>query len=370
MNLPELFTTAPAVYAVDREYQIFVPVSRECVMWVTVGEKNFYDDSNGILRSSSMTHQMHVPMALLDEAKEYTICWRIVNERKPYFSDLSDVFSFTLPFRPVTGPDVRIYQVADAHNRIEAPVKAGSFFGDQLDLLLLNGDVPEDSGNVENFRTIHEIAGKITGGSVPVVFSRGNHDTRGIYAEKLPEYTACNKGVSYYTFRLGPLWGIVLDCGEDKADSSNEYGWTICCEDFRRRETEFLKQVAADPEHEYAAPGVKYRIVTSHVPFPQNMPKPFDIEEELYTEWCNILKETVKPDVIISGHMHQLYVIHEGDERDNKGTPCPVIVASKPTKDRSEFTGGAITLSEDQILVQYTNQEKQVVGEEILPRKK
>ena len=262
---------------------------------------------------------------------------------KPYFSDLSDVFSFTLPFRPVTGPDVRIYQVADAHNRIEAPVKAGSFFGDQLDLLLLNGDVPEDSGNVENFRTIHEIAGKITGGSVPVVFSRGNHDTRGIYAEKLPEYTACNKGVSYYTFRLGPLWGIVLDCGEDKADSSNEYGWTICCEDFRRRETEFLKQVAADPEHEYAAPGVKYRIVTSHVPFPQNMPEPFNIEEELYTEWCNILKETVKPDVIISGHMHRLYVIHEGDERDNKGTPCPVIVASKPTKDRSEFTGGAIT---------------------------
>ncbi|MBR3708995.1 MAG: hypothetical protein IKM17_08300, partial [Lentisphaeria bacterium] len=136
------------------------------------------------------------------------------------------------------------------------------------------------------------------------------------------------------------------------------------------RETEFLKKVAADPEHEYAAPGVKYRIVTSHVPFPQNMPEPFDIEEELYTEWCNILKETVKPDVIISGHMHQLYVIHEGDERDNKGTPCPVIVASKPTKDRSEFTGGAFTLSEDQILVQYTNQEKQVVGEEILTRKK
>ena len=97
MNLPELFTTAPAVYAVDREYQIFVPVGRECVMWVTVGGKNFYDDSNGILRSSSMTHQMHVPMELLDEAKEYTICWRIVNERKPYFSDLSDVFPSPCP---------------------------------------------------------------------------------------------------------------------------------------------------------------------------------------------------------------------------------------------------------------------------------
>jgi len=151
MNLPELFTTAPAVYAVDREYQIFVPVNRESVMWVSVGGKNFYDDSNGVLRSHTSTHQMHVPMDLLDAAKEYTVCWRIVNERKPYFSDLSDVFSFTLPFRPVTGPDVRIYQVADAHNRVNGPVKAGSFFGDRLDLLLLNGDVPEDSGRCRKF---------------------------------------------------------------------------------------------------------------------------------------------------------------------------------------------------------------------------
>lgn len=368
MNLPDLFTTAPAVYAVDREYQIFVPVNRESVMWVSVGGKNFYDDSNGVLRSHSATHQMHVPMELLDAAKEYTLCWRIVNERKPYYSDLSDVFTFTLPFRPVTGPDVRIYQVADAHNRVSGPVRAGTFFGDDLDLLLLNGDVPEDSGRVENFRTIHEIAGKITGGSVPVVFSRGNHDTRGIYAEMLPEYTACCRGVSYYTFRLGPLWGIVLDCAEDKADSSIEYGWTNCCEDFRRRETEFLKMVASDPEHEYAAPGVKYRVVMSHVPFPEDMPAPFDIEKPLYTEWCRILRESVKPDVMICGHMHRLYVIHEGDAHDNKGTPCPVVVASKITGNPDDFIGGAVTLSEKRILVQFTDQDKKVVGEEILPR--
>ncbi len=369
MNLPDLFATAPAVYAVDREYQIFVPVKQECVMWVEIGTETFYDDSNGVLRSHSSTHQMHVPMEILDREKSYTLCWRIVNERKPYFSDLSDVQTAVFPFRPVTGPDIRIYQVADAHNRVSGPVAAGKFFGDQLDLLLLNGDVPEDSGRVENFNTIHEIAGKITNGSIPVVFSRGNHDTRGIFAESLPEYTACSHGNSFYTFRIGPLWGIVLDCGEDKTDDHLEYGHTVCCEAFRRRETKFLEKVANDPEHEYAEPGVKYKVVMSHVPFPQTLKPPFDIEQDLYAQWCSILREKIKPDLMICGHIHDLYIIHPGDNLDHKGTPCPCVVASKLTQGKPDhFIGGAITLSEKSILVQYTNQDGQIIGGETLPR--
>ena len=34
------------------------------------------------------------------------------------------------------------------------------------------------------------------------------------------------------TFRLGNLWGILLDCGEDKNDDRPEYGGTICCHAF------------------------------------------------------------------------------------------------------------------------------------------
>lgn len=367
MRLPGIFATAPAVYAVGSDYQIFVPVTDESLMWVKVGSETYYDHSNGVLRSHSSTHRMIVPMAVLDAEKEYTICFRTVNERKPYRSDVSDVECVTFPFRPVTGPEIRIYHIADAHNCVTAPVAAGSYFGNDLDLLVLNGDVPEDSGNIGNFKTIHEIAGQLTKGSIPAVFSRGNHDTRGIYAEALAEHTACNNGVSYYTFRLGPLWGIVMDCGEDKCDDHEEYGHTICCEAFRQQETAYLKQVIANAEKEYAADGIQYKVVISHVPFGSNLEAPFDIEIETYREWCRLLKEYVKPHLMMAGHIHNAYVVHPGDPKDHNGVPCPMAVLSKKKGgEPGYFAGGAVTLSPEQIEILVTDMEKNILSSEII----
>lgn len=55
-NIPDAFFTAPVVYAVGNSYQIMVPVSCETLMWVAVGDRCYYDDSNGILRSAVTTH--------------------------------------------------------------------------------------------------------------------------------------------------------------------------------------------------------------------------------------------------------------------------------------------------------------------------
>lgn len=121
-------------------------------------------------------------------------------------------------------------------------MSAGKAFG-AIDFLILNGDIIDHSGSVENFDEIYEIIEELTGGSIPVVFSRGNHDLRGVCAEKLAEYTPVDNGNSYYTFTLGSIWGILLDCGEDKIDAHPEYGNTVCCHAFREEETEYLKQV-------------------------------------------------------------------------------------------------------------------------------
>lgn len=60
-------------------------------------------------------------------------------------------------------------------------------------------------------------------------------------------------GDSYYTFRLGKIWGMALDCGEDKMDKDPEYGSTICCHAFRQQETAFIRQVIADARTAYEA---------------------------------------------------------------------------------------------------------------------
>lgn len=368
-EIPSLFASYPAVYAVGRGYRIILPVNEESVMWVRIGEREFYDDSNGILRSGSPTHIIEVPGELLDREKKYTILWRRVNERKPYFSDLGEPESREFDWKPIPPEKetINLFNLADAHNRVEGPVAAGKWFGDDLDLLVLNGDIPNHSGDIANFAAIHRIAGEITHGGLPVIFARGNHDTRGIFAEKLSEHTPTDCGRSYFTVRCGPVWAVVLDCAEDKPDGNAEYGHTICCHDFRVRETEFLKRVAESPDSEYAAPGVRYRLVVAHNPFNETLNPPFDIEQDIYSEWCSILKEKVGPDLMLCGHIHRCYVTMPGTGRDAKGAPCPVVVSSRIDKnDKGYFEGGAVTLSPGAADVKFVNSSREIVGEETI----
>ena len=350
----EIMRTLPVVYAVGNEYQIFVPVTCPVVMWVRIGNEEYYDHSNGILRSDLTTHRICVPMALLDEVGEYTVCYRVVNERKPYFSDLSEIYEYTSPFRAVQNDrPVHIYHLSDAHNRVETPVLAGRYFGEELDLLVLNGDIPNHSGDVCYFSAIHEIASEITKGQLPVVFSRGNHDTRGFAAEKLEEHTPTQNGRSYYTFRLGPVWGIVLDCGEDKTDDHPEYGHTVCFEYFRKEQTKFIHSVIARAKEEYEAEGVKYRLAVCHIPFSFTPPAPFNIEIDTYTEWGRLLRESIGAQLMLAGHHHKCYLSEIGSGYDHKGQPCPVVVASR--FEENLFVGGAITLDGDTCHVAFTD---------------
>lgn len=367
---PEIFAALPTVYAVADKYIIIVPVNEPCLMWVGIGENEYYDDSNGILRSGRLTHKMTVPMAELDAARSYTVRWRKMIERKPYRSEVGEIEEYTSAFRPID-PDkerINIYNIADAHNRVEGPINAGKYFertGEELDLLLLNGDIPNHSGDVAYFEAIHRIAAGVTGGEIPVVFARGNHDTRGVCAELIEDYTPTDNGVSYYTFRLGPVWGIVMDCAEDKPDDHIEYAHTICCEDFRRRETRWLEALCNAEKPEYSDGGIKYKIVVVHNPFTERRNPPFDIEEDTFAHWASLLRENVKPHLMICGHVHKCYVTYPGGERDAFGQPCPIVAASKLSKDDlSFFVGGAITLDGNMAYVRFTDNDGNIVGEE------
>lgn len=366
MIIPDVFAAPPTVYAVGSEYQIFVAVNRPALMWVKVGEENYYDDSNGVLRSGRLIHRMTVPMEELDRAGKYTVCFRMVWERLAYFSKTGDVIGVEFAFRPVRNERINAYMLADTHCRINSPIETGKFYGDRLDLLILNGDIPDSSQEIGYFTAIHRIAGEITGGSIPAVFARGNHDLRGIHAEDLADHTPTRNGCSYFTFRLGPVWGIVLDCGEDKPDEHEAYGNTNCCHAFRRRETRFIREVIGRAAEEYAADGVRYRLVICHIPFSWVNRPPFNIERETYREWCTLLRENVKPDLMLSGHEHKYYVSPVGSEHDQLGQPCPVVVGSKPGRDYRSLVGTALELSPDGIRVRFTDQDHQVLEDSVL----
>ena len=178
---------------------------------------------------------------------------------------------------------------------------------------------------------------------------------RGIYAEQLADYTPVTRGgASYFTFHFGPVWGIVIDCGEDKRDHQVEYGRTICCEAFRAEEEEYIDKAIAAREYE------KYpvRLIVSHVPFAFRLPPPFDIEQERYARWCEKAK-AFRPTLMLTGHLHQCWTELPGGEHDTYGQPCPVVCSSLVKMGENEHwhVSGALTLEGDTLTVRYPDSD-------------
>ena len=360
-----MLKTAPAVFAVGNTYQIMVEVQNESLMSVKIGDKTYYDESNGIMNSLSPLHRVTVPMEVLDNAKEYTVCIRPLVERKPYFTETKELIEFNYQFSPVPPKNIRAYHISDAHNQIDNPVKAAKTFGN-IDFLILNGDIIDHSGSPEKFSNIYEICATLTNGSIPVIFSRGNHDMRGNFAEKFANYTPSQFGNTYYTFRLGSIWGMLLDCGEDKIDDHDAYGFTIACHTFRERQTEYINNVIRNAQREYAADDIKTRLVIAHNPFTQQLADPFNIEEDIYREWASLLKEHIKPDLMICGHTHKHGVNYVGGQNDHLGQPCTMVVASEPQPER--FIGCGFIFNDDTIEIVFTDSLGNTLSSEIVNR--
>ena len=334
----------PCVFAVSKTYQIMVWTEQNSIIYVKLGNKTYYDESNGILKSCNKVHRITVPAKELNLAKKYAVCEREIIERKPYFPEIKDTVETEIEFVPVKSASPRAYHIADAHNLCEEPIKAAKSFG-KIDFLILNGDIPDFSHQIEQFLVIYRIAGAITKGSIPIVFARGNHDLRGKHAENFAEYTPTYNGNSYYTFRLGNIWGLILDCGEDKNDDFDEYNGTICCHDFRQKQTQFIKDIIKNKNEEYLKQGVKTKIVICHIPFSLKYKSPFDIEQDIYGEWTRLLNRYIKPDIFISAHIHKMCVIKAGDEMDRLGLRTPVITASDVDINKKYFSGAGFIFS-------------------------
>lgn len=321
----------PCVYAVGTDYQIAFNTTEFGIAWIECGGNTYKSSSGGLMISETLIHKITVPMAVLDAAKAYRICLRPLPERRPYFPKLGKTETHDFSFRPVGDSlPVRAYMLADTHSRIEEPLKALGQYG-CIDLLIMNGDVPAESKTPEDIRAIFELTGAAARGEIPVVFARGNHDYRGQLATELPKYIGTDHGNTFFTFRIGSIWGIVLDCGEDKTDDHAEYGGMVDCHAMRLEETEFIKRVIANAESEYLAPGVKTRLAINHLPFPTRLVErngeTFDIEKDIFAEWTQLMNE-IKPDMMLCGHEHRMHMFEKGNPDLRFGAEFPVIVGS------------------------------------------
>lgn len=341
----------PTVCAVGKDYQIMIMAEEEALYSIRIGEKVYYYHTNGIRISTPGMHRIIIPQSVLDEAREYTVIEEIMIERTPYFPKTKEPVEKTYKFVPLTKTEnINIYHLADVHGEKEKAINAVGLFGERPDILVMNGDISSTSNTFEDMTLCYEIASAVTKGEFPCVISRGNHDLRGPGAQELEKNMPGKYGKSYYTFRIGSIWGILIDVGEDKNDFNVEYGQVISCHPFRLEQDEWIKDVIDNAKNEYEEDGVEHRIVISHIPFTfKKRLSVFDIERELYSEWARLIKENIKPSFMLCGHTHNACISEPGSEKDDLGNPCTVIVGADVKRDENtkmvSYAGCLITLN-------------------------
>lgn len=355
----------PTVFVIGEEYEILCNLKEYGLFSLLIGEERYYEENAGTLPSERTVVRIRVPQAVLDTAGGYTAIYRKTVERRSYFPLFEDEVSEHFDFSPVpTEGAVNIYYIADVHYRFDLALGTVAYFGNDLHLLIANGDLGEVETE-ENYLEVCDFLGRATGGRVPVLMVRGNHDTRGRLAERFADYFPAVGKSTYYTFTLPALCGVVLDCGEDKPDGYRHYAppyngelvynGVAHYEAFRRREAAFLRTVSL--------PADRPRIAISHICPSIATSNPgdiFDIEHEVYTEWNREL-DRIGIDVMLSGHLHRTFVLKKHDPQAILDNPYPVIVGARP--DRTNITGTAIILEKAGLTYRFTDTEHTVIEE-------
>ena len=303
---------SPVVYAVGTNYQIVFRTHSKGSAWVTIDGIEYNETYAGYRKTEEKIHKIIVPAAALDSAKRYTVSTRTMVLRGPYYALQSKIKNSSYEWRGVNSEDgLNYYVISDTHNTQKSPIAAASYFGNNLDFLICCGDTASWIDREEDLTQMLRLAAAITKGEVPVVYARGNHETKGVRAHEYYKYVGADNENFYYTFRIENVWGVVLDIGEDHRDTYEEYYGAAKFNAYRRAQTEFLDDILKNAEYEFNAQGVDHRIAVCHIPLTVKYTN--DHARAYKDAWIKRLNK-MNLDILYGGHVHQLWYIDDAFE--------------------------------------------------------
>ena len=307
VTLGSRFTYEPVVYAVEDTYQIVFSTNHPAVAWVEVDGEAYYDLYAGSMKSKDTVHKITVPQEKLDAAKHYSIHAEKMIYRGPFGGFKGKEISKGYDFRPVdSGDGLVYYTMTDVHHARKGAVGA-ALSVENLDFLVVLGDSVGMTEYENDAQFTNQLAHDVTGGEIPVVYARGNHEIKGAYGEELYKYVGSKNESFYYWFTLSDVFGITLDLGEDHDDGWWEYYGTDRFARYHAEQTRFLEELAAAKPYE----DYNYTLVACHIPiqFVNSRKDHVDVK----AAWTELLNQ-IEPDLAVYGHQHDLYPFLEDQE--------------------------------------------------------
>lgn len=184
--------------------------------------------------------------------------------------------------------------------------------------------------------------------TTPLIFARGNHDTRGAYARELDRDIPIEGGRFYYTRDDGPLHLLIIDTGEDKNDTTQVYAGLNDMQAYRAQELAWLRHEPLASKRSHDAP---FRVLVMHQPRWGWLANDQSAAQREWTAAAN----AAKVDLVIAGHTHRfsltpahspagndypILVVGQGDvaKVDATTTQLHVTVVAQDGSVRTEFT--------------------------------
>lgn len=175
----------------------------------------------------------------------------------------------------------------------------------EIDLIFLNGDMSSYIESEEQlFKDYIDTLVTMGASRIPLVYVRGNHETRGRFSHELINYFPTKNMEYYQSFKCGNVNFLMIDCGEDKPDSDVVYLGLADYDAYREKQALWLKDVVETPEYKNAS----QRIVFSHMPLVGNQLDLWHGNLHLQKTILPILNNA-NVQLIFSGHNHR-YAYH------------------------------------------------------------
>lgn len=338
-------TEASVFESGDDMYTVIWSTTRPGTGYVTYTFENeeytVYDVKNAAIRTTDTVHSVRVPKEHLDN-NTYSYHSQQIGTKRAYVAVKGiTVSSEPVQFKGYSGQEkIHMLVLSDIHENPLPVDKAVKCFTDNADLLVMNGDAVSYMTSALKFKQVLSYAHRYSGGSIPVIYTRGNHENRGEYGSDSVEIFKTSTGGLYYVCNYGPAQFLCLDSGEDKPDSDWTYSGLVDSTSYIAKETEWMKNITLDEDAEY-------NLCFAHMP---------NIDNRYGFNWIEPLSD-LGIDLFVGAHKHRV------NFEFNRGkAPFYQMLDGGKTKDDG-YIATMLTLSEGEISALCYDDQQNVRGE-------
>jgi endonuclease/exonuclease/phosphatase family metal-dependent hydrolase/predicted phosphodiesterase len=301
--------------------------------WVEYGTGGKLDKKQALFVDGQMIcnnkfHKIRLTGLQAGQTYGYRVCSREITLYEAYKKEFgetvySDVYHFTLP-----APDKADFTAVilnDLHQNRQLTNAFGKMLKEMdYDFVVFNGDFitdPKDEQQAVGF--LSEMNEKTGAEHVPVFYVRGNHEIRNAYSIQLRSLFDYVGDRVYSAFNWGDTRIVILDCGEDKPDTTPVYYGMNDFDGLRREQADFLKTELKGKAFKTASG----RVLIHHIPLYDPAMEYYNPCKEL---WGNILAKAPF-DVCLNAHTHRFAYYPKGQFGNN----FPVVTGGGDTMDNA-----------------------------------